>query len=82
MNKLFTAPADGVPWELADVTEAFLHWHLQMMEWWSKVGYHQLCAKAGRLINKFVMVDDLAGMSTKGVTQVCHYHPEVVWHDD
>eukprot|EP01052_Picozoa_sp_SAG31_P024636 SAG31_NODE_2110_length_6426_cov_6.371898_6_plen_314_part_00 len=73
LHKLFTPPAADVPWELADITESFMHWHLQMMEWMNKVGYHELCGKAGKLINKFVMINDLNGMSTKGVSQIMKF---------
>jgi hypothetical protein len=73
LGKLFTPPVEGMPWELADVMEAFLHWHLQMMEYLSKVVYAKLTRRAGRLVNKFVMIDDLSGMSTQGVTQIMKF---------
>jgi hypothetical protein len=73
LGKLFSPPEEGMPWELPDVMEAFLHWHLQMMEYLNKVVYAKLSARAGRLVNKFVMIDDLSGMSTQGVTQIMKF---------
>ena len=73
LGKLFTPPVEGMPWELADGMEAFLHWHLQMMEYLNKVVYAKLTSRAGRLVNKFVMIDDLSGMSTQGVTQIMKF---------
>lgn len=73
LGKLFTPPAPDIPWELPDVMEAFLHWHLQMMEYINKVVYTKLSAQAGRLVNKFVMINDLSGMSTQGVTQIMKF---------
>jgi hypothetical protein len=36
-----------MPWELPDVMEAFLHWHLQMMEYLNKVVYATGCDLKG-----------------------------------
>ena len=65
LAKLFSPPVEGMAWELADVTEAFMHWHLQMMEYLNRV-YARFSQRAGKLVNKFVMIDDLSSMSTKG----------------
>ena len=34
---LFRKPAAGIPWTLEDMKEAWVHSHLQMMEWQVKV---------------------------------------------
>eukprot|EP01047_Picozoa_sp_COSAG01_P075701 COSAG01_NODE_13053_length_1644_cov_1.129450_2_plen_301_part_00 len=73
LEQLFAAPVDGMPWELEDVSEAFICWHLQMMEYLNKVEYAKRTAAAGRLINKFVIINDLSGMSTKGVTMIMKF---------
>ena len=73
LAKLFSPPVEGMAWELADVTEAFMHWHLQMMEYLNRVVYARFTQRAGKLVNKFVMIDDLSGMSTKGVTQIMKF---------
>ena len=50
-----------------------MHWHLQMMEYLNRVVYARFSQRAGKLVNKFVMIDDLSGMSTKGVTQIMKF---------
>jgi hypothetical protein len=73
LQKLFTPPVEGMPWEVADVTEAFMHWHLQLMEYHNKVVLQRATARTKRLVNKWVMLDDMAGMSTAGVTRIMKF---------
>ena len=74
LERLFSAPATGMDWALSDVTEAFIHNHLQMMEYLNKVIFRQHTEAAkGRTINKFVLVNDLSGMGTQGVAQIMKF---------
>ena len=73
LEQLFKPPVEGMAWELDDVMEAFIHCHLQMMEYLNKVVYTDRTAASGRTINKFVMLNDLMGMSMRGVGQIMKF---------
>ena len=74
MARFFARPeglAQGMAWNIEEITEAFLHWHLQTLEYQNKVLYPRFTRRAGgRTVNKMVMVDDLAGLGARGIGYV------------
>ncbi|GBG33937.1 Phosphatidylinositol/phosphatidylcholine transfer protein SFH2 [Hondaea fermentalgiana] len=57
-------------WSSQALEDAFMHWHIVMQEYLTRVLCAEATAKAGRLINKYLVIDDLKGLSLHGIAGV------------
>ena len=55
-------------WSTADIEEAYLHWHIQVMEYITTVGFAKATKEKGELVNKMTFVDNIGGLTVKGAT--------------
>uniref|UniRef100_A0A7S2S475 CRAL-TRIO domain-containing protein n=1 Tax=Mucochytrium quahogii TaxID=96639 RepID=A0A7S2S475_9STRA len=67
IQTLLKPPPGYEEWSLADFEDALLHWHLILMEYITKVLFLEATKKAGKIINKYVVIDDLKGFSFAGL---------------
>lgn len=54
-------------WDIHLLEDAFVHWHLIMIEYLTTVLFAEATKKAGRLINKYIVIDDLKGLTLHGI---------------
>jgi len=57
----------GKKWGLADLEDVWLHHHLIFMEWMTSKWFNEASKRSGKLINKYVVIDDLKGFNMFGV---------------
>eukprot|EP00750_Incisomonas_marina_P032613 INCI9239.1.p1 GENE.INCI9239.1~~INCI9239.1.p1 ORF type:complete len:365 (-),score=73.66 INCI9239.1:29-976(-) len=64
-------------WKPSDAGDAFLHWHVQLFEFIGKVEFRRRARALGADmdVDQLVMIDDLAGMSMKGMGDVMKFMP-------
>uniref|UniRef100_A0A7S3PNF9 CRAL-TRIO domain-containing protein n=1 Tax=Aplanochytrium stocchinoi TaxID=215587 RepID=A0A7S3PNF9_9STRA len=73
LSKLWNEkPEDFEEWAYADLEDAFVHYHLILIEYLTTVIMPDATKSAGKLINKYVVVDDLSGFTVRGALDLCH----------
>eukprot|EP00510_Aplanochytrium_minuta_P004095 CAMPEP_0184025558 /NCGR_PEP_ID=MMETSP0954-20121128/12906_1 /TAXON_ID=627963 /ORGANISM="Aplanochytrium sp, Strain PBS07" /LENGTH=441 /DNA_ID=CAMNT_0026309413 /DNA_START=85 /DNA_END=1410 /DNA_ORIENTATION=+ len=65
-------PAGYEKWSYADLEDTFIHYHLIMLEYLTTVIMADATKAAGKLINKYVVVDDLSGATARGMMDLCY----------